>query len=173
MKIIHSALLILLIGMSNQSIAASTCKTDSEITKTTPSSDFIVHGDGTTTHKKTGLMWKQCTEGLTTTTVLCDTGTVSDLDWVTSYPAAENSTFAGHANWRLPNAKELASIIERQCMTPAINESIFPNTVSLYMTSTPNINSTADGTAVFFDTGIITNAFKALYFGVRLVRNVN
>jgi hypothetical protein len=36
--------------------------------------------------------------------------------------------FAGFTDWRLPNVKELISIVEHQCANPAVNETIFPGT---------------------------------------------
>jgi len=61
--------------------------------------NFINNGDGTITDLATGLMWTQNDNG-------------SGLNWQQALDYAENLSFAGHNNWRLPNAKELHSIVD-------------------------------------------------------------
>lgn len=61
--------------------------------------NFVDNGDGTITDNATGLMWQQADDGNT-------------RDWENSLSYCENLTLAGHSDWRLPNAKELQSIIE-------------------------------------------------------------
>jgi len=95
------------------------------IPQTTPTVDFTDHGDGTVTHKPTGLMWKQCLEGLSGEG--CATGTVNSYDWQAALQLADGHSFAGYSDWRLPNIKELGSIVELSCYFPAINLSVFPN----------------------------------------------
>lgn len=60
---------------------------------------FKDNGNGTITDEATGLTWMQA-----------DSGT--GLDWPSALEYAENMEFAGHSDWRLPNAKELQSIID-------------------------------------------------------------
>ncbi len=90
--------------------------------------EFIKHNDGTVTHLETRLMWKQCLEGKSGD---CSEGNLSLLSWQQALEAVvevnANGGFAGYADWRLPNAKELASIIEYGCHKPAINLSVFSN----------------------------------------------
>lgn len=61
--------------------------------------DFVDHGDGTVTDRATGLMWmkEDCGRGMT---------------WEDALAYCENLEFAGHSDWRLPNAKELQSIVD-------------------------------------------------------------
>jgi hypothetical protein len=61
--------------------------------------DFSDNGDGTIIDKATGLMWAQADNG-------------EGLDWEDALLYAENSSLAGHSDWRLPNAKELQSIVD-------------------------------------------------------------
>ncbi|WP_218849764.1 Lcl C-terminal domain-containing protein [Winogradskyella vidalii] len=61
--------------------------------------NFIANGDGTITDLATGLMWQQADNGAT-------------YDWGSALEYAEDLTLAGHSDWRMPNAKELQSIVD-------------------------------------------------------------
>ncbi|MFT2110872.1 DUF1566 domain-containing protein [Marinomonas sp. 2405UD68-3] len=115
------------------------CKPNN-ITPTTASSRFTINGDETVTDLKTGLMWKQCAEGLSGSD--CETGSVSSAFWDVFLRSVitlnEGDGFAGHTDWRMPNVKELRSIVEEQCYRPAVNLEVFPNTpIVSFFTSTP------------------------------------
>ena len=60
---------------------------------------FKDNGDGTITDAATGLTWTKADSG-------------KGMDWPTALAYAENLKLAGHDDWRLPNAKELQSIID-------------------------------------------------------------
>jgi len=60
---------------------------------------FIDKGDGTIIDNATGLMWKQSDNG-------------AGVLWENALSYAESSQYAGYTDWRLPNAKELQSIID-------------------------------------------------------------
>lgn len=100
------------------------------IPTTTTTSNFVDNGDGTVLHKSTGLIWKRCAEGDTWNGVTCSYGRSGNLNWPEALAAAQNSTFAGFSDWRLPNLNELSSIVDLECYGPAINVEIFPNTIS-------------------------------------------
>ncbi|MDX2359286.1 MAG: DUF1566 domain-containing protein [Crocinitomicaceae bacterium] len=61
--------------------------------------NFVDNGDGTITDLATGLMWQQADDATT-------------RDWENSLSYAEGLSLAGHDDWRLPNAKELHSILD-------------------------------------------------------------
>jgi hypothetical protein len=61
--------------------------------------DFEDNGDGTITDHATGLMWMRDDEG-------------EGMVWEDALSYAEYHAFAGHSDWRLPNAKELQSIVD-------------------------------------------------------------
>ncbi|MCI5146646.1 MAG: DUF1566 domain-containing protein, partial [Candidatus Electrothrix sp. AR3] len=61
--------------------------------------NFVDNGDGTISDLATGLMWQQADDGLA-------------LDWEDALAYAEDLQLAGHDDWRLPNAKELQSIVD-------------------------------------------------------------
>ncbi len=61
--------------------------------------DFLDNGDDTVTDRATGLMWQQTDSG-------------RPLNWEEALAYAENLTMGGYSDWRLPNAKELQSIVD-------------------------------------------------------------
>lgn len=69
---------------------------------------FQDNGDGTITDSSTGLMWMQYDSGY------FDAGDDGDgaLDWEQALAWMEDLAYAGHEDWRLPNAKELQSIVD-------------------------------------------------------------
>ncbi len=132
---------------------AQTC-TNTAMAESTPTAGFEFHPDGTVTHQATGLTWKRCLEGQTfadnstADTYLDDrcTGSALWMSWQAALDWAQDlntgSGFAGHADWRLPNAKELASIVEYCRLDPAINTEVFPGGESAYIwSSSPVVNS--------------------------------
>ncbi len=60
---------------------------------------FMDNGDGTISDLATGLMWQKADDGKT-------------RDWKDALKYAESLKLAGHDDWRLPNAKELQSIVD-------------------------------------------------------------
>lgn len=61
--------------------------------------DFLDNGDGTISDAATGLMWMQ-------------NDNAEALDWEDALSYSENMEFAGYSDWRLPNIKELLSIVD-------------------------------------------------------------
>lgn len=119
--------------------AQQTCITES-IPASTPTSDFVIHANGTVTHKRTGLTWMRCALGQKWDGKTC-VGEARVYVWQKALQAtaAFNSAggYAGHKDWRMPNIKELDSIVEIQCHTPAINLNVFPGTLlSRYWSNT-------------------------------------
>lgn len=112
-----------------------------------PQSDYTDHGNGTVTHAKTGLMWKRCSEATSEmwTGSMCY-GSPETYTWANALSKAKDSSFAGHSDWRVPNKKELESIIETCGWNPAINATRLSASSSLYSywTATsfaPNVDS--------------------------------
>jgi hypothetical protein len=70
--------------------------------------DFVDNGDGTATDRATGLTWMSVDSGA------LKAGRHGDgrLDWAAALAWAESLVHAGHDDWRLPNAKELQSIVD-------------------------------------------------------------
>ncbi|HFQ13573.1 MAG TPA: DUF1566 domain-containing protein, partial [Gammaproteobacteria bacterium] len=141
----------------------------------TPTSRFVINGDGTVTDSDTGLMWKRCAEGQTWDGMAC-TGTVSTYTWQQALQQVQilnaGGGYAGYSDWRVPNIKELGSIVERQCYDPAINETVFPGTPSSGFWSSSSTASFSGGAwNVGFDYGGDDNDYsKSFDAYVRLVR---
>ncbi|CAN2043950.1 exported hypothetical protein [Candidatus Magnetomoraceae bacterium gMMP-13] len=88
--------------------------------------NFVINGDGTITDTKTGLMWQQATAP-------------NKMNWKDALAYCENLTLAGYSDWRLPDIKELASIVDLTRYMPAIDINYFPDTVSdFYWSSVSN-----------------------------------
>ncbi len=84
-----------------------------------------------------------------------------------------NELTQGFSDWRLPNIKELASIVEYQCQNPAINLTVFPNTLpNAYWSSTSHITPTTGAWSLFFEDGNVNTAIQSNLFNLRLVRSI-
>lgn len=168
----------LVLGLiSPSSVYAQTCTPES-IPAHTPSKQFAIKGDGTVTDSKTGLIWQQCSLGQTFLNNTCS-GVANSYTWQQALHAAntlnQSGGFAGAGDWRLPNIKELASIIERQCSDPAINLMIFPATASdsTYWSSSSLADSSRHYLAwvMTFNLGDDAYGNKNEIYQVRLVRS--
>ena len=156
-------------------IQAQTCSNNLEPSSLT--SRFTLNGNGTATDNDTGLVWMRCSLGQSWDGDTC-IEEAADLNWKLALESAEVHSFAGNADWRLPNLKELKSITESACYFPAINETIFPSlsdgySNTFYWSSTPEIyiNRHFDVWGVNFSSGSHSTKSKNLTARVRLVRN--
>jgi hypothetical protein len=61
--------------------------------------DLVDQGDGTVADRATGLIWARQDSGV-------------PMTWEEALRYAENFSLAGHDDWRLPNAKELQSLVD-------------------------------------------------------------
>ena len=147
---------------------AQTCS--SAIVASSPASRFVNNNNGTVTDSTTGLTWKPCVEGQSWDGVTC-TGSGLTYIWQSALQTGSAAVFAGANDWRLPNIKELASLIENQCADPAINATIFPATpVWAYWSSSSDAYQPLGAWAVHFEAGNINVWSKAGANYIRLVR---
>lgn len=76
---------------------------------------FVDNQDGTITDQATGLMWQQSDDGIR-------------RNWQDGLAYAKEATLAGYSDWRMPNIKELQSIVKyggEVGSWPAINTDFF------------------------------------------------
>ncbi|NVK23374.1 MAG: DUF1566 domain-containing protein [Gammaproteobacteria bacterium] len=164
--------------LSPVTYAAQECKNN--IAPSTPDNRFTLNNDGTVLDKQTGLLWMQCRLGQNWANNDCSDDIV-EYNWIDALAAAEDTNFAGFSDWRLPNIKELASIVELSCKNPSINEFIFPNSISIdswqtrateYWTSTPYAIKGNNQYSYYIDFGLGEDSEwrRSSEYLVRLVR---
>ncbi len=115
---------------------------------------FVDNGDNTITDKATGLMW---TKFDSNEKEMFGTGKAT-MDWEKALKVSENLEYAGYNDWRLPNAKELQSIVDYSRSPQHSNPSkrgpaidpVFstPNESAWYWTSTTHMDD-KDGKGTF------------------------
>jgi hypothetical protein len=129
-------------------------------------SRYTYAADGSeVTDSRTGLIWQRCGVGQRWTGVTCEGS--AEL-----YTHEQALTLAqAQVNWRLPNVKELASIVDRRLNNPAIDPAVFPNTPpEWYWSSTPLVGNPSIAWVVFFGSGVVDFSGRTLSGHVRLVR---
>ncbi len=128
-----------------------------------PTSALLENLDGTVTDSSTGLTWARCAVGMSWSGGRC-INAASSVTWQSALAAASS---AG-ADWRLPNAKELASLVDSRCALPALNGQKFPDTpAASFWSATP-------GWAVNFSDGALASGQTATtMMNARLVRDGN
>ena len=128
---------------------------------------YTDNGNGTTTDNRTGLMWVK--DG---NSAGCNNG--GTLTWDAAITFCEGLTYAGYSDWRLPNRRELMSIVDYGTYNPSISATYFPNTQSkqsiFYWTSTTYVPATIDAWTVTFYDGYVAPDVKTDSVYVRCVR---
>ncbi len=112
---------------------------------------FVDNGDGTISDQATGLTWMQ-------------TDSQQGLSWQDALATCQDLSWAGFDDWRLPNAKELQSIVDYSRSpdttnsaaiaslfnsTPLTNEAGSPD-YGFYWTSTTHVNRQTGGSAAAY-----------------------
>jgi len=119
------------------------------------------------TDSKTGLTWRRCSEGQTWSGGTC-TGTATTYTHEGALAQAKTQT-----GWRLPNVKELASLVDKTRTSPAIDTTAFPAAPSNgYWSSTPYAGNSGVAWFVDFYNGYVYDygLRNSYFFHVRLVR---
>lgn len=119
--------------------------------------DYLDNGE-TITHQSTGLIWQKESDR-------------QQPIWEDAISYCENLSLGGHSDWRLPNIKELQTIMDYGKYDPAIDETYFPNTAfSYYWSSTASADGSGSAWGVAFGDGRVDANLKSNSYYVRCVR---
>jgi hypothetical protein len=122
-------------------------------------SSLTDNGNGTVTDSATGLIWQKCSHGQTNDATC--SGTATYIDWQTALGYCESLSLGGHSDWRLPNIKELVSLTDDTQFAPAIDNSVFPNSVPNNYWSSTNEEDDLDYVwLVTFSDGYVSNNLR-------------
>jgi len=145
---------------------------------------FVDNEDGTVTDTCTGFMWQQSTadtnnDGEITeedelhwptalqycdSLILCNDGT-----WTTDEAEAADHGGVKYDDWRLPNVRELLSIVDYGRNYPAV-QPVFSTVLNCHWTSTTTLNQVNGAWLVCFGGGSSHGYNKAVGHSVRAVR---
>lgn len=176
------ALFFALLGttlLANSVFANQICR--DSINRSTPDGRFAIQGAGAfVVDRVTEKAWMRCPLGYT----FSDSGTreeyaddrcieepVSAFTWQEALLAAADYNQGRETEFRIPNIKELSSLVESSCGWPAINSYVFPDTQSAgFWSSTPN--GIASARSVQFDGGRVDSNVREVLNRVRLIADV-
>lgn len=143
-----------------------------ELPASTPTARFEAGGD-TVADTQTTLVWMRCAVGQHWSGSAC-TGEPQAMDWgeaVAAVAQLNREGYAGRSDWRLPMLPELASIVERQCSNPRMNEAVFPGAPSsVFWSGMEKSGAAGLAYALDFGGGAAQAASKEFKGAVRLVR---
>lgn len=127
--------------------------------------EYLHNGGATVYDTTTGLLWMRCPLGKTWTGSACS-GTESKLTWAQA--KAQIIDFSGRSDWRLPNVRELQSLLSLENYNPAIDSFAFPGTPgSSFWSSTADAYASSEGWYVSFVEGTTGHALND-YLGTPL-----
>jgi len=127
------------------------------ITATGWCGNFKDNGDGTVTDVATGLTWQQEDDNV-------------QRDWEAAITYCEGLNHANRQDWRLPNIKELRTIIDMTTSNPTIDPIVFPGTNTLYYWSATPGDYSGHAWYVNFKNGYVYYYNKSATGYVRCVR---
>lgn len=105
---------------------------------------FVDNGNGTVNDSQTGLMW------------LKDAGAIGRTEWSNAVEVCESMHFGSYSDWRLPNARELESLVSYSTNSPPVSPDVFDNVKftqdAAYWTSTTFAEDSDQAVECHFDT---------------------
>ena len=172
----------------SSTMAKAACHPD--IIKMAPDSRYILSFEedmAIVFDKKTNLTWQRCSHAQQWSFINNDCSELSGFfnagRWTQALAAPlklfhplDDENVIEQTDWRLPNIKELASLVETACENPAINSDIFPNThssrfLSATATAPVTINRVTTIWYVDFTSGLVRGVGFSSGGVVRLVRS--
>lgn len=122
---------------------------------------LIDNGNGSVTDIATGLLWQKQDDDIS-------------REHADASAYCAELTLANESDWRLPNVKELPTIVDYRLMRPAIDDAKFPNTdLRQYWTATSAVGDLRSAWVVSFSSGAIGNLLINNRFLVRCVRDAS
>ena len=121
------------------------------------------------------LMWMRCPLGYSLENNSCSNNAEmpSAFTWEQALAAADTASHAGFNDWRLPNRKELDTIVNRNCFEPANNELFFPATATQnFWTNSPYPFNSQSAWGIEFEFGSHKSLPKSGEYAARLVRGL-
>jgi len=132
---------------------------------------FTANSNGTVTDQVNGLMWAKCADGQSGTN--CGTGSATSVSWSQALNIAYDSTLSGYDNWRLPNIKELQTLIDYNSFSPSAYTNFFPGTTnSKFWTASPAIFNSNYTWVADFSSGNIDVSTANSNNALRIVRSI-
>ena len=119
---------------------------------------FTDNGDGTVTDKCTGLMWQKETAP-------------GEYTWQDALKYCENLSLAGHDDWRLPNVRELQSIVDYGRRNPSIDPVFGAVPLSYWSASSCVAEPQYAWRVLFFIGSVLVNDKTEGGYSVRAVRS--
>ena len=120
--------------------------------------NWVINGDRTITDIASGLMWELEAKN-------------TEQTWKNAMDYCEKSSFSTYTDWRLPEQKEIRSIVDFLRYNPASNIDYFHDTMSaFYWSSTSGADDTGNAWGVLFNYGGDNRNAKVSSYIVRAVR---
>jgi hypothetical protein len=127
------------------------------------------NGDGTVTDAGTGLVWMRCAVGQDWSGGAC-IGFPRSETFDSAYLLTGRFFFAGRSDWRVPNIRELQTIVDRSRANPAFDPTSFQNLIDRFWSSSTLAGSPESAWYVDFSTGASAYRERSQPIQVRLVR---
>lgn len=149
---------------------ASTCR--EQIAESTPTARFVLDARSVV-DRETKLTWDRCALGQRWNGLACE-GEPKLMTWDEArqaIAAANREKLQGRKDWRFASLPELATIVERRCFEPRVNEAVFPGAPSVLFWSGMEKRGMKDfAYSLDFGAGAAQGSAKETKGAVRLVR---
>jgi hypothetical protein len=143
------------------------------VSGSSPAHSYAISTDGQeVTDNATGLIWQRCVEGMVWDGSAC-TGLPSSFMFQEALQRVETVNYSSGKHWRMPNVKELASLLDTSINNDVIiDNKVFPGTPNdQYWTSSPYTTDAFFAWVVHFFYGSVYYTYSEDLGVVRLVRD--